>query len=155
MDTAKLRSVSFLQDLTDDELQAFSGLLQTVEVKRGEVILEEGGVVHAVYIVCSGMVHAKRKGQKRSVLLGRLGEGTFFGEMNLFDHGIATATIAAAAATTLAVAPYEKVRALLDSNPATGYKITRALLREVSRRLRFANERLIQSVYWKSGGAAA
>jgi CRP-like cAMP-binding protein len=151
MDTTTLRSVAFLKNLSDEELQSFAGLLEFREAKGGETILEEGGGVNAIYIICSGTVHAKRKAQKRSVLLGRLGEGAFFGEMNLFDNGIATATIIAAKKTTLAVAPYPALRGLMESNPATGYKITRALLREVSRRLRFANERLVQSVYWKSG----
>jgi CRP/FNR family transcriptional regulator, cyclic AMP receptor protein len=151
MNSAALRSVAFLKDLSDDEFLTFAALLQHAEVKNGETIIEEGREVNAVYIVCDGIVHAKRRAQKRNVLLGRLGEGAFFGEMNLFDLGIATATITAAAKTTLAIAPYKALRAFMDSNPATGYKITSALLREVSRRLRFANERLIQSVYWKSG----
>jgi CRP-like cAMP-binding protein len=151
MDTSSLRQACFLKDLSDDEFEQFCAILQPMEARKGEVILEEGGEVSAVYIVCSGTVHARRKALKRNVLLGRLGEGSVFGEMNLFDHGIATATITATTKTELAVAPYAALRALMDAQPATGYKIAKALLKEVSRRLRFANERLVQSVYWKPG----
>ncbi|MEO8351726.1 MAG: cyclic nucleotide-binding domain-containing protein, partial [Chthoniobacteraceae bacterium] len=88
-----LRLVSFLRDLTDEELATFAGLLNVKDVAPGTRIIEEGTEVDTLYIVCSGVVHVRRLSAKHEMLLGRLGVGAFFGEINLFDPGVATASI--------------------------------------------------------------
>ena len=151
MELDSLRLVTFLRDLTDEELAAFAGLLVMREVKAGERILEEGTVVNALYIVCAGVVHVRRLAQKRQMLLGRLGPGAFFGEINFFDPGVATASIdAMKAAVTLALVDYESLRAFMSAHPATGYKIVSGMMAETSRRLRQTSARLVNSVYWNS-----
>src|SRR5437762_2705752 len=106
MDLALLRTVSIFRSLTDEELLAFSALLSTREIKPRERIIEEGTPVHTFSIICSGVVHIRRLAQKREMLLGRLGVGGFFGEINLFDPGVATASIYAMKPTTLAFVDY-------------------------------------------------
>ena len=91
MDIDLLRTVSILRHLTDAELLAFSKLLELRVAVIGERILEEGVVVKSFYIVYDGIVHVRRLAQKREMLLGRIGVGGFFGEINLFDPGVATA----------------------------------------------------------------
>src|SRR5437868_1173169 len=114
MELDSLRLVRFLRDLTDEELRAFSGLITLREVKPGERIIEEGTPVHALYIVCEGVVHVRRLAQKREMLLGRLGPGAFFGEINLFDPGVATASIyAMKEKVSLAVLNYEDMRTFM------------------------------------------
>jgi CRP-like cAMP-binding protein len=150
MDLDLLRSVSILRDLSDEELAAFQNLLLVRHIKHGERILEEGTPVNAFYIVCSGVVHVRRLAQKREMLLNRLGAGGFFGEINLFDPGVATASIYAMKTVELAVVDYESFRAFMSSNPATGYKMVSAMMGEMARRLRQTSARLINSVYWSS-----
>ena len=155
MDYETLRAVRILRDLTDAELEAFAKLLTVREVKSGERILEEGTVVNHFYIVCEGSVHVRRLAQTREMLLGRLGVGAFFGEINLFDPGTATASIyAMKTPTRLAVVDYETLRDFLSSNPALGYKIVSSMMAEMSQRLRQTSARLVNTVYWSSGDAA-
>lgn len=152
MDYELLRAVSILRDLTNSELEAFAGLLTVREVKSGERIFEEGTVVNHLYIVCDGVVHVRRLAQKREMLLGRLGVGKFFGEINLFDPGTATASIyAMKTPTRLAMVSYEELRNFMSSNPLTGYKIVSAMMGEVCQRLRQTSARLINTIYWASG----
>lgn len=157
MDYELLRAVTLLRDLTDSELEAFSELLAVREVKSGERILQEGTVVNHFYIVCEGVVHVRRSTQTREIMLGRLGVGSFFGEINLFDPGTATASIyAMKTPTKLAVVNYENLRNFLGSNPVIGYKIVSAMMTGVCQRLRQTSARLINTIYWSgSEGAAA
>ncbi len=154
MELDLLRSVSILHSLTDVELAAFAALLSVREVPTRTRILEEGTEVKALYIVCDGAVHVRRMAQTREMLLGRLGVGAFFGEINLFDPGLATASIYAMKPTRLAFVNYESLREFMEANPAVGYKLVTAMMRETARRLRQTSARLVNTVYWSSAEAA-
>jgi CRP-like cAMP-binding protein len=143
-----LRSVSFLKDLSDEDLQLFSALLQMHDFKEGQKIVTEGEAIGALYIVCQGTVHIRRRAQKREMLLSRIGACGFFGEINLFDHGLATASVLAMKNVSVASIGYETLRSFMGTNPAAGYKIVSALMREVCSRLRQTNERFVNAVYW-------
>jgi CRP/FNR family cyclic AMP-dependent transcriptional regulator len=154
MDVDLLRSVSILRGLSDEELQGFCSLLVSREVKAKERIIEEGTPVQRFSIVCDGIVHVRRLANKREMLLGRLGPGAFFGEINLFDPGMATASIYAMKPTRLAEVEYETFRQFMSSNPATGYKVVTAMMTELSRRLRQTSARLVNTAYWANAEGA-
>lgn len=156
MDYELLRTVTILRDLTDAELEAFANLLTVREMKSGDRILEEGTIVNRISIVCDGVVHVRRLAQTREMLLRRLGVGDFFGEINLFDPGTATASIyAMKTPTRLAEVDYETLRNFMSANPATGYKMVSAMMTEMARRLRQTSARLVNSVFWSSSEGAA
>ena len=156
MDNDLLRAVSIFRDLSDAELDQIADLLTVREAKKGDKLLEEGSIVNHLYIVCDGAVHVRRLAQTREMLLGRLGIGAHFGEINMFDPGTATASIyAMKTPTRLAYVDYETLREFLAANPATGYKIVSAMMTEMSRRLRQTSARLVNTVYWSSSEAKA
>jgi CRP/FNR family transcriptional regulator, cyclic AMP receptor protein len=148
-----LRSVSIFRSLDDAELAALAALLTVREIPARTRILEEGTEVKALYIVCDGVMHVRRMAQKREMLLNRLGVGAFFGEINLFDPGLATASIYAMKNSRIAVVDYGSFRAFMEANPATGYKIVTAMMVETARRLRQTSARLVNTVYWSSADA--
>ena len=106
--------------------------------------------MEAFYIVCKGTVHVRRKVDDGEVLLGRIGPGGFFGEINLFDPGLATATVYAVENVSVASIAYEAFKSFMGQNPNAGYKIVSAMMGEMSRRLRLTNDRLSNSVFWWS-----
>lgn len=148
MDTSSLRVISFLRDLTEEDLQAFASLLTIRECKPGERILEEGVAPDAFYIIADGVVHVRRRANTREMLLARLGPGAFFGEINLFDPGVATASIYAMKHSRLAVVGYDRMRGFMEQNTRAGYKIASALMGEMARRLRATSARLVNSIFW-------
>ena len=154
MDIDLLRTVSILRNLTDDELRAFAALFGKREVKARERIIEGGTPNHAFYIICGGVVHIRRLAQKREMLLGRLGVGGFFGEINLFDPGMATASVYAMKPTTLAFVDYDTLRAFMTGRPETGYKIVSSMMTEMCRRFRLTSDRLVNMAYWNNAEAA-
>jgi CRP-like cAMP-binding protein len=147
-----LRNVTILRGLDDEELAAFSKLLSIKNAQLRERVVEEGTVVTHFHIVCDGIVHIRRLAQKREMLLGRLGPGGFFGEINLFDPGLATASIYAMKPTQFAIVDYPSFRDFMTATPTAGYKIVSAMMTEMARRLRQTDARLVNSVYWSSPG---
>ena len=148
MDSDSLRAIPFLNELTDDELAEFTKLITVRECRPGERILEEGVAPTAFYIIADGVVHVRRRANTREMLLARLGAGAFFGEINLFDPGLATASIYAMKSTRLAIIPYELFRTYMETHTRAGYKIASGLMAEMSRRLRATSARLVNSVFW-------
>ena len=154
MDIELLRNVSILRKLSEEELRTFCNLLLVREVKPKERIIEEGTPVTNFSIVMEGVVHIRRMANKREMLLGRLGPGGFFGEINLFDPGVATASIYAMKTTKLAYVDYEGFHKYMESNTATGYKIVSSMMTEMARRLRQTSARLVNTAYWSSAEGA-
>ena len=151
MDIDLLRSVSLMRDLDPQELAAVAALFTLHDVKNKERVLQEGEPVTHLYIVCDGVAHVRRLAQKREMLLGRIGKGMFFGEINLFDPGGSTASIYAMKDLKLAVCAYATLREFMSANPAIGYKIVTAMMSEMSRRLRSTSARLANAIYWTPG----
>lgn len=154
MDVEFLRSVSILRHLTEEELQSFCPLFFSRDIKPKERIIEEGTEVKAFSIIREGIVYVRRMANKREMLLGRLGPGGFFGEINLFDPGTATASLYAMKPTRLLSISYEDFHRYMDEHPATGYKIASAMMKELARRLRLTSARLAGSAYWENAEAA-
>ena len=156
MDNELLRAVSLFRDLSDDELDMVANLLTIKQAKKGDKILEEGSIVNHLFIICDGAVHVRRLAQTREMMLGRLGVGAHFGEINMFDPGTATASIyAMTTPTRLAYVDYQTLREFMSANPATGYKIVSSMMSEMARRLRQTSARLVNTVYWSSSEAKA
>ena len=151
MNPELIQSVAFLKNLTEEERLSFSSLLTIQEIEARTKIFSEGEQVHRFHIVCHGTVHAKRMAQKREVLLARIPPGGFFGEINLFDAGLATASVYAIDKVTLASVDYDDMRQFMSENPAIGYKIVSALMGALARRLRQTNERFVNTLYWSGG----
>ena len=65
MDSQFLRTISFLKELNEEELQAFSALFTLAEYPAGQKIVVEGKVITSFSIVCKGTVHVRRTVQKK------------------------------------------------------------------------------------------
>jgi len=143
MEIESLRKVPFLAELSDAELKEFASLIESREYQDGQQIIEEGTVPSAVQIVRTGVVHVRcRASDGSEKFLNRLGPGSFFADVNMFDPGVATASIFATEPTQIAIIPYVRFRTFLDEHPRAGYRIVSAMLAEVAKRLRASNERL-------------
>jgi CRP-like cAMP-binding protein len=150
MSSDLLRPVSLFRGLSDEEIELLNSLFSLREVPAKEKIVAEGMPMHEFYVVCKGSVHARRMAQKREMLLGRIGAGGFFGEINLFNEGTATASVYAAEPVTLAVGQNAELRQFLADNTRIGYKVLSELLVELSSRMRQTNERFVNSLFWSS-----
>ncbi len=86
------------EDFTEEELLSLVRGLRLVSLDAGEVVVTEGEAGNSVFVITGGSVKVfVRDPAGRSVLVGRLAEGDFFGEISLLSGRPRSATITAAA----------------------------------------------------------
>jgi CRP-like cAMP-binding protein len=112
------------EDFTEEELLAFIHGLKLLTFEPGDVIITEGEPGQSVFILTTGSVKVFVRGpEHRSVPLGALGEGSFFGEISTLSGRPRSATITAAAACEI----LELDRASLDAISASHPRVRSVL----------------------------
>ena len=132
-----LRAVPLFGQVPDADLQALALLVRERREPKGALILSQGNVGDALFLIRSGQVKVTVIAEDgREVILSVLGAGSFFGEMALIDDQPRSAHIIAMEDTTLLALRREDFRARLAGSPG----LSVSLLRELSRRLRRADD---------------
>ncbi|MBI1966960.1 MAG: Crp/Fnr family transcriptional regulator [Gemmatimonadetes bacterium] len=137
--TAVLQKVPLFSQLSPADLQRVTAVAREKFYPKNSVILFEDDPGDALFVVVSGQVKVVLIGEDgREVILSVLGQGQFFGEMSLIDDEPRSAHVIAMEDANLVVLRREDFEAILTQTPA----IALALLREMSRRLRRADEKV-------------
>lgn len=94
-DTTFLGSLAVFNGLSRDDLASLQTIIRKVEVPAGKVIVRQGEDGADLFIIRAGNISVwLREGDKTKELV-RLREGSFFGEMSLFDQYPRSATVLA------------------------------------------------------------
>jgi CRP-like cAMP-binding protein len=134
-----LRKVPLFATMREGDILAFAELVRERSFPKGSVIVFEDDPGDALYLVARGQVKVVLIGEDgREVILSVLGEGNFFGEMSLIDEKPRSATVIAMVDSIVLVLRREDFQTRLRTSP----EIAIALLRELSRRLRRADEKI-------------
>jgi CRP-like cAMP-binding protein len=120
---ALLRRSHLLQGMTDRTLEAIGDLTRQATFATGEVIVREGDVGDAFYLVTSGTAVVEQNGSR----LRELGEGDFFGEISLLDGQPRTATITATGNVEALVLDRDDFQRLIDDHPSVRLELLMAL----------------------------
>jgi len=119
-------------DFSDEELVAVMGGLQLVEFKAGDLVVSQGEPGDSLFLVTTGMVKAWiRNREGRYVLVRRLGDGDFFGEISVLSGSPRTATVVAATACEM----LELDRATLDEITSRHPRVREVLQRFYEQRI--------------------
>jgi hypothetical protein len=112
------------EGFSEEELVALIGGLKLLSFDPGDVVVTEGESGQGVFILSTGEVKVfVRAPDHRSVMVGTLGEGSFFGEISTLSGRPRTATVTAAAACEI----LELDRAALDAITATHPRVREVL----------------------------
>jgi CRP-like cAMP-binding protein len=131
-----LAHVELFSELDQDDLERLAKVTVSRNFESGDVIVREGELGVAFYIVARGKVEVvKDLGSGNEQVLASMGEGNFFGEMSLFDNEVRSASVRAAEATECLVLTKWDFNAELTTSPT----ITHAMFRILARRIREAN----------------
>jgi CRP-like cAMP-binding protein len=127
---ATLLSTSpLLAPLTADERAQMAGQLEARKFATEQAIIEEGKPSEGLFLILTGGVEVTIRG----VSVGRLGEGSYFGEMSLLRGGVASATVQASAPTEVVLLPARDFYHVMASHPVVWQEIRReAARREAS-----------------------
>jgi CRP/FNR family transcriptional regulator, cyclic AMP receptor protein len=134
-----LRRVPLFESLSEADLQSFAELVRERSYPRGSVIVFEEDPGDALYVVATGQVKVVLVAEDgREVILSVLGPGTFFGEMAILDEGPRSAHVIAMEESNLLILRRDDFHARLRAMP----EVAISLLKEISRRLRRADEKI-------------
>jgi CRP-like cAMP-binding protein len=134
-----LRKVPLFSGLSETDLAAFADLTRERSYPKGSVIVFEDDPGDALFLVAAGQVKVVLIAEDgREVILSVLGEGTFFGEMAVIDEEPRSAHVIAMEDSSLLVLRREDFHARLRNSP----EVAISLLKEISRRLRRADEKI-------------
>ena len=149
---ATLQNVPLFSQLSPADLHRVEEVARERTYPRNSVILFEDDPGDALYVVKQGQVKVVLIGEDgREVILSVLGEGQFFGEMALLDDEPRSAHVIAMEDSTLVVLRREEFQGILAQSPA----LALALLRELTRRLRRADEKVGSLVLLDVNGRVA
>ena len=115
LDTGWLATLGFFQGFSHDELTRVAALGEKEEVAGGTVIIDQGRVGDACYVIVSGTATIHIRGE----FVTTVGPGTMVGEMALVDHRPRNATVTAESDMVLVSFGTEEFRKLLESSPTT------------------------------------
>ena len=132
-----LRRVSIFSGMTLEQLRVLSTHLEEQHFLRDEVIFEEGDFSQELYIVVSGQIRIIIEyGTANERIINTLGEGSFFGEMAIFEGAPRSATAVTEQEAELLVLAPEKFKQTIYQKPDMAFEI----FRELSGRLRRREE---------------
>ena len=99
-----LQQTPLFAELSDADLEALATSTRVETFKPGQVILREGRVGAAFYVLLSGKVEViKGIAAPEPSVIATLGAGDFFGEIAVMEHVSRTASVRAVAETTCLV----------------------------------------------------
>ncbi len=107
----------FFSRLTHDERVAVADRFRPRRFGRAARIVEEGAPGGGLFLILVGEVQVVRGAAEEEVELGRLGEGSYFGEMSLLRGGVASATVRATRMTEVVQLPPRDFYEVVSQHP--------------------------------------
>lgn len=138
-----LQSTALFADLDEVVLRKLLLVSLVRRFPARATILEEGVPGGALHLVHRGEVRISKlvpTGGEEALTL--IGAGDFFGEVEFFDGGAASAHAIAHTDCEIVSVPHRELRRLMETRPELGEKLLWAFTRSFARRLRETNERL-------------
>lgn len=125
----------FGSGLTPADLTELVNAAQTVEVRAGQKLIEEGNDDNDFYIIQRGSMVVEKEIGGNPVFLSYLPAGSYVGEMAVIDGSKRTATVKAAIKSQVIRFPGEAFARLLDAKPALRERILKDMAgrREITR----------------------
>ncbi len=131
------RRTALFSACSNAELGRVASLTTEHSVAAGQVLTRRGEPGLEFFVIVEGEARTSRKGAE----LGRLGPGSFFGELALLDGGERTADVVAETDMRLLVLSRGEFSSLYTSVPSVAVKI----IKELGMRLRKADELIDQA----------
>ena len=127
-----------LVHLGPEQIARLSRAGEVESYNPGEVIVAEGSLGDALFLILSGQVAVHRGQQTFATLQG----GEFFGEMSLVEPAPRSASVSSMSATFLFRLPHDALRELIADDAQGASVLLVQIVKTLSERLRRANQML-------------
>lgn len=144
----KLKKVKLFHTLEGDEqrLAKLARIVTWEQCKAGDELISEGTEGSKLYILQKGTVSVLKRTLDQElykIVTLKDEEDAFFGELALMDREVRSASVTADTDCEFLVINQEDFNRLGEEDPWLGLLVTRAIGKELSRRLRKANRDMI------------
>ena len=145
-----LKSVSIFSDLDDNELTRISERCNEKSFDADEIIFVEHTEGDEMYLIIEGEVSIQLElaNEEDVMPLITLKGGDIFGELSVVDEAPRSATARSRTDTRLLVLSKKDFDNLMESDHELGYKVMNKIAKLVSRRVRHANQKILDNVSW-------
>jgi CRP/FNR family transcriptional regulator, cyclic AMP receptor protein len=146
------RKIPLFSSLKDEELEAIARVSVVKNCLKDSLILVEDEEGDALFIIRKGKVKVTSFSETgKEVILCILGDGDFFGDMSLLDGKPRSASVVAIEESLVYIIRRVDFNRIIDKHP----NIARKLLKELTSRLRKADERIESHVFLNVSGRVA
>ena len=144
----KLKKIKLFHALEGDEqrLAKLASIVTWEQCKAGYEVISEGTDGSELYILYQGSVKVQKRtlDQELYTIISLTDqEDAFFGELALLDREVRSASVTAEVDCEFLVINREDFNRLGEEDPRLGLLVTRAIGKELSKRLRRANKDMI------------
>lgn len=140
---SKLPAIGFVEALNRSDREALAAFGTFAALKTGEIVIRESMPQESLFFLLAGSLHAKRNEGGREVLLGEIKVGEWFGEVNIFDPGDASATVRAVGPGQIWSITKSQLEKFLNTHPKAGNVVLIGIATILSRRLRGITTKLM------------
>jgi CRP-like cAMP-binding protein len=128
--------------IPEESLQRLIEKVEVLQVDAGVVVFREGDAARSLYVLVGGHLDVVKAGVEGEVHLGVIAPGECFGEMSFIDMQPRSATVRAREAAELWAWPYQAIHERYCKDQKCAMLLVMNIARELSRRLRRADELL-------------
>jgi CRP-like cAMP-binding protein len=118
-----LKHAPLFAHCSKQELQRIAGIADQLDVREGQVLIQEGERGREFFVIVEGEVEVRRKGKK----VKTLGPGSFVGEIALLSKIPRVATVTAIEPTSVLVITDRAFMDLCEKSPSIAVKVARTL----------------------------
>ena len=140
-----LQAMPLFGGIADESLRFLLGLCSEVSLAAGEYFFREDDEAQSLFVLQEGRAAVVKNWQGHQYVLIELAPGDCFGEMSLMDLRHRSASVVATQACRAIELPAGSLLKLYEKDLEQFTLIQMNMGREVSRRLRDADERLFQA----------
>lgn len=135
--TSALKKLPIFSGLSGIDLSIIAPILKMVSYRSGEDVIHEGDIGDSLYIITKGSVEVyKFDSGHEEVSLGVLPEGSYFGELSLFDEHPRSATVRTLEDTVFLILSRSDLNRALDGNHKLQSKLYHNTMMETFSRFR-------------------
>jgi CRP-like cAMP-binding protein len=125
------------QQIGVEQVKELRSHATTVEIAAGTELVRDGQPVDSLYLVLDGVLTVSVRDNARSLRLGRLGKGTWIGDVSLLSGDSTSSTsVTAETPATLLELKHDVFRKLTAERPDLASAIVRILIGALAERIR-------------------
>src|SRR5262245_28784272 len=122
----------FLAELSDQDLDWFSGAGVRELIRKGQVLIRQGLPLEALYVVLRGGFTVSTQ----DGVVGTSGQGELLGEISFVDGSLPTATVTASEDSSVLAIPRTRLHSKLQTDETFASHVYRAVEKIMAHRLR-------------------